>query len=252
MFTFLFEPDTPSLSSASFYRSIHHQLGPLQKSLLLSTSPSKIQQRLSHGDIYQGPSSSNPTQQQVYDVIFDSTNLTIRTSLPNIPAPGIAVHQTRRPEDQPPWQRMDALNVHTQLINTYIETRNRPSEVERTCKTNRGWWVLWMRLRDRQVARDEPNAAGGESPSASSPQPVKEAFLVRKASDYSQPGHAPRNASGSGFFRNFSGPSIAGSHQLGSIGTARGGGGWGAPGKIAEGVGLDARRYIESLLSLNR
>ena len=245
MFTFLFELETPSLSSASFYRSIHHQLGPLQKPLLLSTSRDKIQQRLSVSDL------SNPvaTQQEVYDLIFDSTNLTIHASLPNIPEPLLSPQKSR----ESLWQRLDALNAHTQIINTYIETRNCPSEVERTCKTNRGWWVLWMRLRDRQATKDDAKSTEQRNLSSSrsdGPQPVKEAFLVRKASNFVQPGHHPRNSSGSGFFRSFGGPSIPGP-QPGTAGAARAGG-WDAPGKIAEGMGLDARRYIEALLSLSR
>lgn len=231
MFTFLFETETSSLSSASYYRRIHHQLGPLQKPLLFSTSRDKIQQRLSAS----GLSNAVSVQQQIYDLIFDSKDLTVHASLPNIPEPLISLQKA--PGSQ--WQRLDALNVHTQLINTYIETRNRPSEIERTCKTNRGWWVLWMRLRDRQATNDDPK---------STEQPVKEAFLVRKASDYAQPGHNHRKSGGSGFFRSLGGPSISMTQQ----GAAARGGGWSAPGKIAEGVGLDARRYIEALLSLSR
>ena len=59
----------------------------------------------------------------------------------------------------------------------------------------------------------------------------REAFLVRKASDYVAP--AVRKASGM-FSRDSNGSS-----------------GWG-PAKLAEGIGIDTRRYIEGLLSLNR
>ena len=59
----------------------------------------------------------------------------------------------------------------------------------------------------------------------------REAFLVRKASDYVTP--TVRKASGI-FSRDSGGSS-----------------GWG-PAKLAEGIGIDTRRYIESLLSLNR
>lgn len=64
----------------------------------------------------------------------------------------------------------------------------------------------------------------------------REAFLVRKASDYVV--HASRKASGR-YARDVSG----------AAGAA--GGGW-APGKLAEGIGVDTRKYIEGLLSLNR
>jgi len=62
----------------------------------------------------------------------------------------------------------------------------------------------------------------------------REAFLIRKASDYVAP--ATRKIS-ERFRRDFSGSSAAS--------------GWG-PGKLAEGIGIDARKYIEGLLSLNR
>lgn len=65
----------------------------------------------------------------------------------------------------------------------------------------------------------------------------REAFLVRKASDYVVP--ASRKASAR-YGRDVSG---------GAAGAA--GGGW-APGKLAEGIGVDTRKYIEGLLSLNR
>ncbi|KAL1960197.1 hypothetical protein VTO42DRAFT_8740 [Malbranchea cinnamomea] len=240
MFTFLFEPDTPSLSSASFYRSIHHQLGPLQKPLLLSTSPEKIRQRLSQFDIYQGQSVGDSNRHpRVFEVVFDPANRTIYSSLPNIPEPGNAPQKAER-QPQPSWHRLDALNVHTQLINTFIETRSRQAEVERTCKTSRGWWVLWTRLQDRRASK-------AFSTSESEPS-VKEVFLVRRTSDYSQMGHVPRSSSGSGFFRNFGGSSITGSQA--KVGT--GAGAPGASGRVAEGLGLDAKRYIEALLSLNR
>lgn len=62
----------------------------------------------------------------------------------------------------------------------------------------------------------------------------REAFLVRRASD----------------------SAVAGSKKLsGRFGLdgrgSDGGGGWG-PSKLAEGIGIDTRKYIEGLLSLNR
>lgn len=61
-----------------------------------------------------------------------------------------------------------------------------------------------------------------------------EAFLIRKASDYVAP--AARKPSGR-FGKDVGGSSASG--------------GWG-PGKLAEGIGIDARQYIDGLLSLNR
>lgn len=62
----------------------------------------------------------------------------------------------------------------------------------------------------------------------------REAFLIRKASDYVSP--AARKSSGR-FGREVSESSTSGA--------------WG-PGRLAEGIGIDARQYIEGLLSLNR
>lgn len=85
---------------------------------------------------------------------------------------------------------------------------------------------------------------------------AQEAFLIRKASDYIPPTSHSRGAPSSAarFFRDLGG---------GSPSTTAAAGGWQsslsssspgdtAPGKIVEGLGLDARRYIEGLLSLNR
>ena len=58
----------------------------------------------------------------------------------------------------------------------------------------------------------------------------REAILVRKATDYSEKGT-----------------------RKSSLGFGRESTGWGAgAGKLAEGIGIDTRRYIDSLLALNR
>ena len=63
----------------------------------------------------------------------------------------------------------------------------------------------------------------------------REAFLVRKASDYASAGG--RKSSGR-FGRD---------QDEGSSTSS----GWN-PGRLAEGIGIDARQYIEGILSLNR
>lgn len=75
---------------------------------------------------------------------------------------------------------------------------------------------------------------------------LREAFLVRRSGD----GAAPRSnqsststRAGSGMWR-LGGPSTAA--KMGGAGA-----GWGPRG-LAEGIGIDPRRYIEGLLSLNR
>lgn len=222
IFTFLFKLHTDALAMPSFYRSLHHQLGPLQRPLLASTSPSKVSERLWEAA---SPKSTAPapSNQPICDLVYDPRRLTVHTTIPNIPEPGPAAPTNGN--TPPPWTRIEALSVHSQILNTYTSTRRRPSELERTCKTSRGWWVVWMRL---------PYSPEEQTAGANTPKTFREAFLIRKASDYVAP--AARKSSGR-FGRDVSG--------------ASGSGGWG-PGKLAEGIGIDARQYIEGLLSLNR
>lgn len=207
---------------SSFYRSLHHQLGPLQRPLLTSTSPKKVRERLRGAG---APTSTTAVDnsQPIYDLVYDPTNLTVHTTIPSIPEPGTAAAEGLAPTETP-WSRIEALNVHFQVLNTYVSTRRRTSELERTCKTNRGWWVVWMRLHHGRL----PEQSGTQPTNADF---YREAFLIRKASDYTAP--TVRKAS-MRFGRDPSGSS-----------------GWG-PGKLAEGIGIDTRRYIEGLLSLNR
>ncbi|MCJ1243429.1 hypothetical protein MMC30_000626 [Trapelia coarctata] len=218
IFTFLFELQTESLSMSSFYRSLHHQLGPLQRPLLVSTAPSKVYERLWEAA---DPKSTSPitSAQPIYDLVYDPSNLTIHTTIPSIPDSGTPAAEGLEPTDAA-WTRIEALNVHSQILNTYISTRRHLSELESTCKTNRGWWVVWMRL---------PLAPLTQHIGVNS---FREAFLIRKASDYKAP--AARKASS----------------RFG-LGSSEGSSGWG-PAKLAEGIGIDTKRYIEGLLSLNR
>ncbi|KAI9711095.1 MAG: hypothetical protein M1812_007289 [Candelaria pacifica] len=229
IFTFLFELQTPSLALSSFYRSLHHQLGPLQRPLLSSTSPTKVSERLVAASAPR-ITSTTTSSQPIYDLVYDPSNLTIHTSLPNIPEPSIGNFEPSNTSHQA-WTRIEALNVHTQILNTHNSTRGYPSELERTCKTSRGWWVVWMRL-------PCPSAKSNNSENEELDDNLiyREAFLVRKASDYILP--ASQRKTGGKYARDTSGVS----------GT---GGGW-VPGKLAEGIGVDTRKYIEGLLSLNR
>lgn len=156
----------------------------------------------------------------IWDLVYDPMNLTVHTTIPNIPNLGTATVGDPGPETVAvPWTRAEALSVHSQILNTYSATRRYSLDVERTCKTSRGWWVVWMRL---APTRDPDGLERGE------------AFLIRKASDYTGPAaRTPR-----GLFGRDVGGSNASS-------------GWG-PAKLAEGIGIDARQYIEGLLSLNR
>lgn len=215
IFTFLFDLQTDSLAIPSFYRSLHHQLGPLQQPLLNSTSPRKVSERLLEAS---APKSTGTTRssQPICDLVYDPYNLTVHTTIPNIPEPGSTANVSAA--GRPPWTRVEALSVHSQILNTYSSTRQRQSEFERTCKTNRGWWVVWMRL---------PHVAASQRMKQ---MVYREAFLMRKASDYEA--STSRGTSG-------------------SWGRSTGTSGWG-PARLAEGIGIDARQYIEGLVSLNR
>lgn len=279
MFMFLFDPDTPSLSSASLYSSIHHQLGPLQKPLLSSTSPTSAATRISMSESTADPNRRSSTRaQQVYDIVYDRSNLTIRSSIPNIPSLATPSHPTQspkgprtpspspsRPPSAPLWSRIESLAIHQRLLTIYIDTRSRSQELERTCKTSRGWWIVWLRIPPQtqppspqtgptlsttssSVAlssmADENPSTDTVSPAASPSSHPREAFIVRKASDYISPASNGRMSSGARFFRDLGGAS---SSKLGSPRATET-----TPSKLAEGLGMDARRYIEGLLSLNR
>lgn len=234
IFTFLFDLETPALALPSFYRSLHHQLGPLQRPLMASTSPSKVSERLWEAASPKSTASTTSTQ-PICDLVFDPVRLTIHTTIPNIPEPGTADN-----EESPTWTRIEALSVHSQILNTYTSTRQHTSDLERTCKTSRGWWVVWMRLPHSPPLPKQNNT--NDATKNNNDQSFREAFLIRKASDYVTP--APARKSSGRFGRDVSGS--------GPSASASASGAWGGPGKLAEGIGIDARQYIEGLLSLNR
>lgn len=218
MFTFLFEPRTDALAMPSFYRSLHHQLGPLQRPLLASTSPAKVSERLWEAAAPKSTASTKSSQ-PICDLVYDPARLTVHTTISNIPEPGPYLGER---QEALPWTRVEAMSVHSQILNTYSSTRRHTTEQERTSKTSRQWWVVWMRLPQTGPARGTGSDA------------FREAFLIRKASDYVPPAARKSN---SRMGREVSGSGAAV--------------GWG-PGKLAEGIGIDARQYIEGLLSLNR
>lgn len=240
IFTFLFEPGTQSLSSDELYRSLHYQLAPLRKPLVSSTA------------YRPGKPDVGGAATQIYDLVWDPETLTVHSTIPNIPDPGPG--QQTSPEAQI-WSRVDALNTHTQILNIFAATRADPSELERTAKTSRGWWIVWSRVVERESP--VPGRPSSSSDEASERQAsdaevdsfddgsaegrrreqvrgiavtTKEIFLVRKAGDH-----------GSSGVRGVSSSYVSG------------GGGWtdGAS-RLAQGIGVDTRKYIEGLLSLNR
>jgi hypothetical protein len=260
IFTFLFELETAALTVVSLYRSLHQQLKPLQRSLLLSTN-----YRLPRPEVSTAESKSVYTP--IYDFIWDSKLWT------NIPEP---THPREQRTSSAPWTRIEALNTHMQLLNTFTDTRKDRLQIERTCKTSRGWWVVWTHILDPDIGssigttptlpRHGPGTPLLKSEDSVAPQrPLndtsvtdlttnqgvhsgparpfferedvllevpkgKEILLIRRASDYTE-----KTTS-----RFVSTNSVTGETGWGS-GTA----------KLAQGIGVDTKRYIEELLNMN-
>jgi hypothetical protein len=269
IFVFLFELRTDALAFHSPYRSLHYQLGPLIKPLLNSTTF-----RASKLDMAARTTNKN-AEAPIYDLVWDPRQLTVNSTIPNIPDPFQV--PSAPAAGSPPWSRIEALNTHMQILNTYTFTTKERIDMERTCKTSRGWWVVWTRIPEpppesprasgpvkvpELIAEDSteslsstnsdilPGKSRGASTFAGSSlvsgptHPFldipsssqdglpkdKEIFLIRRASDY-----IPSKSSS----RFVSGSSTAGES------------GWG-PGKLAQGIGVDTKSYIEGLLNLNR
>ncbi|KAF3007750.1 hypothetical protein E8E13_010032 [Curvularia kusanoi] len=274
IYTFLFTHRTPSLTLASFYRSLHAFFSPLHRSLDRNTAPDRVAQRLLAAANPQTTTSSSsaqgPNTEPIYDLVWDPRTLTVHSSLPNIPDPGTLIAEglgSGEAGDRA-WSRIDALNVHSQIIASLSSTRRSMAEIERTCKTSRGWWLVWMRLppsvshrsdesqRPPSISVSSPPPPEAAQPSerknstsqAFNTQDLREAFLVRRARD-AEPTQ-PRTKSISGGM--WSGLGMAsGASRRRSSATGGRAAGWGPKG-LAEGIGIDARRYVDELLSLNR
>lgn len=251
IYTFLFSPHTECLTYASFYRNLHTYFSPLHRPLSASTSPSKVAARVAAASntftttttIPSSPSFNHSTEEpQILALIFDSSTLALHTSLPNIPIPAPLTTESRSSATTPlypqGWSRAEALNVHSSVLDMYASRRVR-NERERSIKTGRGWWVVWMRIGGGEEGTWNDEIKEGFE------RQYKEAVLVRRARDaVSVLGErlgGKRTTSG---FLSF------------GLGAGRNAGmdvssGWGPKG-LAEGVGVDARRYVEGLLSLSR
>ncbi|KAH8911007.1 hypothetical protein BR93DRAFT_964838 [Coniochaeta sp. PMI_546] len=245
VFVFLFNLHNDSLNWDATYRSLHHELAPLRRSLLASTSYRPDRPAAADGG----------GGQKIYDLVWDPRSLTVHSTIPNIPVGR---------EGEQVWSRVEALNTHVQLLNTHASTRGggREMELERTAKTSRGWWIVWSRVLEREAGRggsagsvgegDEQGegegeggrsqgdgASGRSGGSGSTDGEItlvqdgavvgKEIFLIRKAGDHA-----------------------GGVRSYVSVGSG-GGGGWAdGASRLAQGIGVDTRKYIEGLLSLNR
>ena len=221
---------------------------------------------------------------KIYDMIFDPVKNTIRTSIPNIPLPGsiaaeglyrstqivrpvtvsgswytlgIPVGSSTADVTSSPagsalvktdWTRIEALGVHIHALNIWAATRDkrggltdaRPDcdKLERAVKTGRNWWVVWMKVPQKGLVASAPNH-----------QCEKEAILVRKSpaegSSTSRETSQPRVDGGRWLLREQ--PRSRGASGNGhSTVTASTAGAKGA----TEGVGVDARRWVEALVRL--
>ncbi|OBT65339.1 hypothetical protein VE03_04649 [Pseudogymnoascus sp. 23342-1-I1] len=244
LFTLFFEVATASLADSSVYRSLHYQLAPLQRPLLTSTRRNLPRPKLSTtlgGDV----------KTPIYDLMWDPKKLTICSTIPDIPSHSLPS------SNLPVWSRLESLNTHMQILNTFAATRSGGSEIEQTCKTSRGYWVVWTRVPDPEAAQNQRRSEGsitpveGDTTPTASPSPRsgnnpeqgpytnntlakvsyvldkvnvardKEIFLVRKSSDpASANAFAKENAN--------------------------------SPAKLAQGIGVDTKRYIEGLLEMYR
>ena len=219
IFTFLFRLRTDSLAWDTMYRSLHHQLAPLKRSLLASTSyrPERP--------------SAGGSKSNIHDLVWNPTSLTVHSTIPNIP-------ETYEPEET--WSRADALSTHLNLLTIHSSSRTKMTDLERTQKTSRGWWIVWTRLLEHgghdnrsdslsPIKESTSHSTNGSNDDGEEKEEVqgdpkqkkvdKEIFLIRRASDHIG-------------FRN------------------EGGAGSEGAGRLAQGIGVDTRRYVEELLSL--
>lgn len=282
IFCFLFENQTPALSMTSFYQEMHRNLLPIHKSLLSSTSAARVAERIQDAQTSDtasvASSRTKPAEPSpIYDLIYDPVLLTVHTSVPNIPEPGtpaaegiISGSKGSGINNPSLWTRIESLNVHSQILNSISSVKRNPNEYERTSKTSRGWWVVWMKLPPssedtakeaegaslEHVDSDETiNQPASTTPSSLATWPQRPpkaetnriAILVRKASD--SVAAAPKNSSRamSSMWNSLSLRSNATADAI----TGGASAGWG-PQALVGGIGIDARKYVDGLLSLGR
>ena len=292
IFVFMFALHTPNLTIPSFYRDIHSRLGPLQQPLMKSTDPSKTAARIADAIGEKSTTSSSPLPAQqnnpIYDLVYDAAKNSIRTSIPNIPVPGSlaaegltqnsntllsisgswytlgipvgtaeSMTSSAKSLCKSAWSRTEALNAHSQVLNTFSATRSQ-SEFEHTVKTSRGWWIIWMQIMPSQPrlgknqsetevgSIGDRNTISGASGSTlmSNQKQHKEAFLVRKAADF-RPNVSTQSrtiSTGAGKWLLREQKRDTSDSSIGAA-SARG---------VSDGVGVDAKRWVGGLLTLTR
>ncbi|UNI20820.1 hypothetical protein JDV02_006872 [Purpureocillium takamizusanense] len=234
VFAFLFRLRTDSLAWDALYRSLHYQLAPLKKSLIESTKYRPERQ------------DSKGSPDGIYNLVWDPPSLTVHSTLPNIPE--LASSDA--------WSRADAINTHLHLLNIHATTRARPGDLERTHKTSRGWWIVWTRLLQQRAGRGD-DARGANLSTIHESSPGASEAMGSNANDGDDGGN--HDGEDDDDSRDDEAPDVAkeiflirrASDHAGFRGVAAGdGGGSDGAGRLAQGIGVDTRRYVEELLSL--
>jgi hypothetical protein len=256
IYTFLFQNRTDSLEWEGLYRSLHYQLAPLRKPLAASTT-----YRPERPDA--GAAGSH-----IFDMVWDPRALTIHSTIPNIPDPARAVRegvvgQPTAGAGASFWSTAEAISTHSQILTRQAATLSEPSELERTCKTSRGWWVVWTRVAGAGDAKPSPGpiddadadvdadgaAAAAAPPYRTIPSLQQQDSLESAASDMTAAMLSSRPRVGGGkeiFLIRRAGSSVA-AEDIGG-----GGGGGAGASRLAQGIGVDTKKYVEGLLSVGR
>lgn len=270
IFCFLFEPRTSSLQYTKFYKTLHRNLVPIHKPLLSSTDPARTSQRRENvqagnrkevsGDKGAGGASGSP----IFDLIYDPRTLMVRGNVPSIPEPGTfaaeGIFTGSSAKSDGGLTRIEALNVHSQILNTLSSTRSKKFEVERTSRTARGWVVFWCRVPPSAEDQDEQNAElqtqDTTPPHLRDHDDDRVAILVRRAPTTSSAPSANKTSSTSAFSGSRAMSSMFG--LMGSTEEDKTGGadaGWGPSalaGGVGMGLGVDGTKYVDGLVGSGR
>jgi len=273
IYALLLKPTSSYLAIPAFFSTLHRTLSRLQSSLLDATAPDIVAKRI-HEVLMSSnclpPTSKATSPLPVSTLIHDPDLLTVHASLPNIPLPGtLAAEGFGYPakstsSSTPPilaaaaWSRIDALHVHSHCLATYAATRMRirfgggrggesSRDSQRTAKTTRGFGIVWMRFPATAVPVHERVTDDEMETARNTTQSYREAILVRRTAGDGGVGSA------SGMLRPNAGAAAGGWSRftLGLVGGGEADVG-GVAGELTDAVGVDARKYVESLLSLSR
>ncbi|KAI5922725.1 hypothetical protein F4810DRAFT_249898 [Camillea tinctor] len=250
IYTFIFQNRTDSLAWDSLYKSLHNQLAPLRKPLTASTA------------YRPGKPDTSTISSHIFDLVWDPKAMTIHSTIPNIPTPLEMLKENPRPV----WSRAEAINTHNQILNTYIATLTDYTNLERTCKTSRGWWIVWTRIMERAPPVSSRGHSGSDDSNSASEHlsemvdgqgtiPNLQASISAGSVNSS---NGPDQQAGQSPPKPKVGNEIflirrAGEHLRGISSSYAEGTGWAdGASRLAQGIGVDTHKYIEGLLSLGR